>query len=134
MAPASCPHCGGRLDTAAPAVAAAVGVVVEPGPRTVAEAAALRAALARILRMMLEVATRRRPAGQLVMLTEPPVLRYLRAAQPTGPVALQSVRVCVPAEQVAEAKLSYHPTHSSREHRPRPISINGTHGTKDPAC
>ena len=48
---------------------------------------------------------RRRPAGQLAPVAEARVRRYLRAAQlvaPTGPVAVRSVRVCVPAEQVAE--------------------------------
>jgi hypothetical protein len=35
------------------------------------------------------------------MLVAPPVVRYLRAAQPTAPVALRSVRVCVPVGEVA---------------------------------
>ena len=35
--------------------------------------------------MMLEVIAGRRPAGQLAPLAEPPVLRYLRAAQPATP-------------------------------------------------
>jgi hypothetical protein len=38
-----------------------------------------------MVRMMLEVIAGRRPAGQLAPLAEPPVLRYLRAAQPATP-------------------------------------------------
>jgi hypothetical protein len=59
--------------------------VVEPGPQTAAEAAALRAALGRIVRLMLEVIGGRRPAGQLAAMAEAPVRRYLRAARPVAP-------------------------------------------------
>jgi hypothetical protein len=79
--------------------------VGEPGPLTAGEAAALRASLGRIVQLLLEVIGGRRPAGQLAPLVEPSVLRYLRATRPTtpaGPLVLVSVRVCVPAEQVAE--------------------------------
>jgi hypothetical protein len=68
-------------------------------PGTVVEPAALRAALARIVRLLLEVIGGRCLGGQLANLAEPSVLRYLRAAQRVGlggPVVSRSVR-CVPA-------------------------------------
>ena len=101
-----CQHCGRRTDTTTvigrqdPA-----GTVVEPGSQNAAETAALRATVGRIVRLMSEVIGGRRPAGQLSTLAAPSVLRYLRAARltaPAGPLVLVSVRVCVPAEQVAE--------------------------------
>ena len=58
-----CPRYGGHLYTTT-----VIGrqdtaeTVVEPGPRTAAEAAALRATLARIVQLMLEVIGGRRPA------------------------------------------------------------------------
>jgi hypothetical protein len=66
--------------------------VVEPGPRT-AEAAALRAPLARIVRLMLEVIGGRRPAGQLAALAEARVVGYLRR------IALDSEAVVMLREQ-----------------------------------
>ena len=54
---------------------------------------------------MLEVIGGLRPAAQLATVTVARVLRYLRATRATAqarPVVLRSMRVCVPAEQVAE--------------------------------
>jgi hypothetical protein len=72
-----CPHCRahlntttviGRQDTAEPPV--------EPGPKTVADAAALRDVIAGFAGS--------RAAGQLAAVFDAPVMRYLRAARPTA--------------------------------------------------
>ena len=80
--------------------------VVEPGAADrCRDGGASRVTLGRIVVLMLEVITGRRPGRQLATVTEAQVRRYLRAARPTAlarPLVLVSVRVCVPAEQVAE--------------------------------
>ena len=90
----------------------AVGVEAELEAKTAA--AALRATLGRIVQLLLEVIGGRRPAGQLAPLVEPSVLRYLHATRSTSPVVLASVRVCVPAEQVAELAAVIGDGHRSR--------------------
>jgi hypothetical protein len=101
-----CQHCDGHFDTTT-----VIGhqdtsePIVEPGPETTGEAAALRVTRGRIVRLMLEVIGGRRPAGQLATVADAPVLRYLRATRPvahTGAWVVRSVRVCAPAEQVVE--------------------------------
>ena len=59
-----CQQCGGHFDTTTVIGRQdTVEPVVEPGPRTAGEAAALRATLGRIVQLMLEVIGGRRPSG-----------------------------------------------------------------------
>ncbi|GAA1402277.1 hypothetical protein GCM10009613_61970 [Pseudonocardia kongjuensis] len=55
---------------------------VRPPEITVPDADRTRARAAELVRLVREVLTGRRPAGQLAGLTAPPVLRYIRAARP----------------------------------------------------
>ena len=75
-ADAVCPHCGGRIDTTTTAAEPAVAVVVEPGPRTVGEARAVRVVLAGILRVVFEVIAGRRPVAHLDAVVSASVGRY----------------------------------------------------------
>lgn len=62
-----------------------------------------RAAAARILRLVVEILSRRRPVTQLAAHADPRVLRYLRVAVPArGAVTLTSLRVCQPHRLAAE--------------------------------
>lgn len=103
----ACPHCGGRVElsrTEPGRPPVALVVVMEPGPRTAAETAAVRAMLAGTLRRILEVIAGRRPVGQLGDGVDPRVLRYVRACRTGAGQAwvLRSVRVYFPVEDSVE--------------------------------
>jgi hypothetical protein len=98
-----CSHCGGWIDPATTAMPQPVGraVVEQAGPGTAVDATAVRAVFAGVLRLLFEVAAGRRPASHIESVADPSVQRYLRA-QPMRHLVLRSVRVCFPAEHVAE--------------------------------
>jgi hypothetical protein len=80
-------------------------VVVEPGPRTVDEARAVRVVLAGILRVVFEVIAGRRPAVQLDGLVSGSVSRYVRAAREArgAVVVLRSLRLSFLTDEALEA-------------------------------
>lgn len=104
----ACPHCGGTVHVAAPAVEAVQRSTVRvTGPAGLPEAGPVRGPVGRVLGLVFEVIDGRRPAEQLTRVVTAPVLRYIRAARlercPARVSRLLSLKMCRPTDGAVEA-------------------------------